>query len=312
MDVRALHPSARTALPALERLAAGQDGVVTRHDVVAAGASVEAVRTMVRRQEWRRLLPGVLLVETHRRGLALQRSWARAAVLAVEGAVVAGPTAAVLHGLPPGPPTSRVHVARRAPVQVGSRPLVVHRWDPPVDHVVDLGGLPTTSRVRTVADLVPRLERPDALALLDGLLRSGDAEELVAASLLCAGRPGCVVVGDLWALADARAESVLESRVRLRCHDGGVPPDDLQVEVRDEHGVLLARGDMAFRRRRSERRGLLLLEADGADPHSTPEAVYRDRWRTNALVALGHDVVRCTWRDTLAPSVVPALVRRAL
>ncbi|MEJ5866737.1 hypothetical protein WDV85_03165 [Pseudokineococcus sp. 5B2Z-1] len=197
-------------------------------------------------------------------------------------------------------------------MQVGARPLVVHRWDPRAGEVVDLAGLPVTSRARTLADLVPRLDRPDALALLDAALRSGCAEELATASRLCAGRPGTTAAGDLWALADARAESVLESRVRLRCHDGGVPPDDLQVEVRDEHGVLLARGDMVFRDRRPERRGLLLLEADGAAPHSSPEALYRDRWRANALVALGHDLVRCTWRDNLTPGAVPAMVRRAL
>jgi very-short-patch-repair endonuclease len=55
----------------------------------------------------------------------------------------------------------------------------------------------------------------------------------------------------------------------------------------------------------------LVLEADGREVHSTPDALYRDRWRANALVALGHDVIRCTWADTLDPDRVPAMVRSA-
>lgn len=69
---------------------------------------------------------------------------------------------------------------------------------------------------------------------------------------------------------------------------------------------------MPFRARRRGRTGLLLLEADGRTVHDAPEALHRDRWRTNTLVALGHAVVRCTWRDTLNACAVPLLVERAL
>ncbi|MEJ5912917.1 hypothetical protein [Pseudokineococcus sp. 1T1Z-3] len=312
MDVRSLAPPHLEALRRLTDVAARQDGVLCRADVLRAGASGQLPRTMVARGEWLPLLRGTVLAEPWRTGVALQRSWARGASLLLPGAVVAERTAAVLHGLPTGPRDGRVHVASGREVQVGSRPLAVHRWDVPPEHLVDLSGLTVTSRVRTTADLSLALDRPDALALLDALARSDGAEALAEARALAAGRRGSPAVADLWGLADARAETPLESRARLRCIDGGLAPDDLQVEVVDDDGELLARSDMVFRHRRPSRPGLLLLEADGQEPHSAPEPLFRDRSRQNRLVALGHDVVRCTWRDTLSRGAVPAMVRAAL
>ncbi|MEJ5912833.1 hypothetical protein [Pseudokineococcus sp. 1T1Z-3] len=57
---------------------------------------------------------------------------------------------------------------------------------------------------------------------------------------------------------------------------------------------------------------MLLLEADGRQFHDPLTALYRDRERANALVGLGHDVVRCTWADTCVPGRVAAIVRAAL
>ncbi len=65
---------------------------------------------------------------------------------------------------------------------------------------------------------------------------------------------------------------VLESRVRLRCLDDGLVPEDLQVGIRDEHAQLLARADTTFRRTAPGALPLL-LEADGRGPHDGPEAL---------------------------------------
>ncbi len=67
-----------------------------------------------------------------------------------------------------------------------------------------------------------------------------------------------------------------------------------------------------FRSRSRPGPGCLVLEADGQAVHGTPEALYPDRWRADAIVALGHDVIRCTWADALDPHRVPAVVRAAL
>lgn len=286
--------------------------MLTRRDVLAAGGTPSLIRARLGTGAWEPLLHGAYLVDPSVEGPALQRSWARSAVLTVRGAVLGLGTAARLHGWEGAPATGVVDVLVDHEVRRARRRLSPHRFAVAPDDVVDLAGLPTTSPVRTLADLVPRLDRLDALAVLDAALRSGlvDTAGLAAAERLAADRPDCRAVGGLWALADARAESPLESRARLRCLDDGLVPADLQHEVRDEHGHLLARADLTFDR--GPGRSPLLLEADGRGPHDTPEALHRDRWRTNTLVALGHVVVRCTWRDTCRRLAVPTMVRAAL
>lgn len=239
--------------------------------------------------------------------------------------MLVGGTAARLHGIEGVPWSGRVEAAAARQVRAEPDRLRASRRQVACQHVVDLDGLPVTSVVLTLADLVPRLSRPDALAVLDSALRRDlvDADGLVAAAALVTRRRGAAAaerrgdgrstapLADLWAWADERAESPLESRARCRCLDDYLVPRALQEEVRDEHGHLLARADMTFERL-DPALPPLVLEADGRGPHESPDALYRDRWRANTLVALGHPVVRCTWRDTLSRLAVPTMVRAAL
>lgn len=297
----------------LARLAARQDAVLTRRDVLAAGGDDALLRRLARAGQWEPLLRGSHLAEPWRVGTELQRSWARSAVLAVRGAVVGHGTAAALHGLQGVPRTGLVDLVVDRHVDRGGRRLNLVQSALGAHHVVDLQGIPATSAVRTLADLVPRLGRLEALAVLDSALHLGlvDAAGLRAAAALAAGHRGCTGALDLWSLADGRAESPLESRARLLCLDAGLVPVALQLVVRDAEGCFVARSDLAFERR-DPSQPPLLLEADGAGPHSTPDALYRDRWRANALAALGHPVVRVTWADTCRPGTVPAVVRAVL
>ena len=98
----------------------------------------------------------------------------------------------------------------------------------------------------------------------------------------------------------------METRGRLRCADAGLGPDDLQVEISDQTGLVLARADMLWRRHR------LIAEADGAEFHDRPDALYRDRTRQNDLIAAGFAVVRFTWQDTLSRTRLPRMVLAAM
>ncbi|WP_222263215.1 endonuclease domain-containing protein [Modestobacter marinus] len=81
------------------------------------------------------------------------------------------------------------------------------------------------------------------------------------------------------ALADGRAESPPESRLRVLLTMAGLPPVP-QWSVRRADGVFIARVDLAYPAVR------LAVEYDGAW-HGEPGQLGRDRRRLNALVAAG-------------------------
>lgn len=93
----------------------------------------------------------------------------------------------------------------------------------------------------------------------------------------------------------------------MQCRDGGIPPHDLQVTVGDGSGRVLARGDLGWV---LEGGRLLVAEIDGVGPHSTPEALYRDRERQNRIVATGALLLRFTAGDVHRGGVAAAVRRR--
>ncbi|MFF5069694.1 endonuclease domain-containing protein [Micromonospora olivasterospora] len=174
--------------------------------------------------------------------------------------------------------------------------------------IVDVAGVPATSLLRTVTDVILRQGRYPAVAVLDSALNRGllTDEDVAALPALIRGRRGAVAARTYLAEVDGRAQSPLETRARLRCVDGGVPPDELQLEVRDEEGRLLGIGDLGWRAAR------LIAEADGSDPHAAPDALFADRRRQNRLVNAGWRILRFTWADTLCPDYIPRTVRHAM
>lgn len=295
-------------------LAARQDGVLTWAQLRAGGVGEGQARGHLRSGRWVRLRRGAYLVDRSRGVDGDFWPELRAVALTVPGAVLCGSTAARLWGVDV-PTVGALEVAVRPDRPLHSRSdLRVRTFELRPDEVVRVRGMAVTTPDRTVVDVVLASERPDALAVLDNALRRKlvAAADLPVLSRSATGRPGAAHVADLWAWADGRAESSLESRVRFRCIEGGVPPDDLQVEVRDARGSVLARADMAYRRRSRTNRGLLLVEADGAAVHAAPAAIFRDREKQNALTGEGADVLRFTWRDTLDRLSIPRTIRSAL
>ncbi len=163
-----------------------------------------------------------------------------------------------------------------------------------------------------MTDLVLRLPRVTAVSVLDSALHLGlvSAVELPDLRLRTFRRRGAAISSTWWDLADGRAESPLETRVRLRATDFGYPPDSLQQPVYGPNGVLLGYGDLAWRLPGGR---LLIAEADGRGPHELPTALFRDRRRANDFSALGTVVmVRFTWDDTMHPEYIRAVLRSHL
>ncbi|MFC5381051.1 type IV toxin-antitoxin system AbiEi family antitoxin domain-containing protein [Aquipuribacter nitratireducens] len=303
----------RGKAPAMQivMLSRRQDGVVTWQQARDAGYSQSSVRSLLASGEWRRVRRGAYLVDPGR-SLSHPLVQCRAVVLTTPNAVIAGASATQLWGLrSQRPAVPEVVVPPRGTLR--AKPdLRPHQWRLAADDVTSIRGIPVTTPARSVLDAVRFAGRLDGLALLDESLRRGvlTRSQLLGLRDVARGLPGSVGVEDIWVEADGRAESSLESKVRLRCVDDGLRPDHLQLEIRDARGVLIARVDMAFLVPGS--RVLVVVEADGVGPHSMPEVLAHDRVRGNGLTALGHRLVRFTTVDTIEPATIPSAVRRAL
>ncbi len=168
--------------------------------------------------------------------------------------------------------------------------LVVHRRDGAPLVIVD--GRPATSPAWTAIEVARGLRRPRALATLDAALRSGicSRSDMWRAAKQQAGRRGIVAVRDLLPLADRRAESPMESEVRLAMIDGGLPAPELQYDVVDGNRDL-RRLDFAWPRYR------VAVEYDGLDWHSDPDAMRKDRKRQAALADIGWVVISVVFED---------------
>ena len=275
---------------------AERHGLCTWRQLRGQGVSSVAVSRAVGSGALRRVHRGVYAagdLKARDRALAVMRA----------GAVVSHTTAAALWGF---------DLVRTERAEVtwprnwnGVRPpgVRIHR----ADHleVEALGGVRLTSRIRTLVDCARTLPLEEAVAVIDSALRQGSvtAEELSSAARSASG-PGSAKVRHAFSLADGRAESVLESvlRVVLRLAGVGAEPQ-VVIRVGEE---FVARVDLLVD-------GWLVIEADGFAYHSATGDFRRERRAHNALVLAGFCVLRFTWHDVLTtPDHVAATVRTAL
>jgi very-short-patch-repair endonuclease len=237
--------------------------------------------------------------------MAIEPDEARAA--AGPRAVLSHETAAELLGIElRDPPTRRLTVPRnRSRLRIDGWTVV--RADLQPNEVELHDDRRRTNALRTVLDLCWVLFAAAACVAADSALRQGlvSMDELTSALSRSFGR-GCDRLRRLPALLDARAESVLETLLRLVLLEAGLVPVTQHV-IRDRRGAFVARVDVCWPDQR------LVVEADGFAFHSDRAAYRRDRARLNELERLGWRVLRFTWEDVhQRPEFVVALVRECL
>jgi len=262
--------------------------------------SVRGIRRQLRAGCWLRVHNGVLCMAAHPLPLTTQLA---AATLAIGKPVIAClHSAAELHGF--GVVRSdRVHIV--APRHLPQRArLVMHQLDVPAGEIVRVGGLLATAPARTAVELARRVDRLRSLAVLDAALRTETmtGDDLAEQAERQAGRRGIVQVRKLLPLADARAESPMESATRLLCLTAGLPAPELQYEVRDEFGWPCQYLDLAWPDRK------VAVEYDGVKAHTGAVALRRDRARHNFLVEQGWTIIYATADDVF--HYLNRLVRR--
>ncbi|WP_098462815.1 type IV toxin-antitoxin system AbiEi family antitoxin domain-containing protein [Isoptericola jiangsuensis] len=272
--------------PTLVGAARRQEGLVTIRQCLESGMSRRRVQGHVERKDWERPARGVydtgLVVPTstsdgfaHRR-----RRTALLGPLSHEGTVAVGVSALVLHGVQGSPVRFVPEVAApRAAHRAPDGPVRVRRIL--VTEPERLDGVLVAPVVDSLALAIPTLSRADAVAMMDSALHQGlvTPAGIAGARARATGRRGARRCEPWWSEPDARSESPAESWARVTCTAAGVPPDAVQLVV-VRGGQVVARVDLAWILPDGV---VLLVEIDGRDVHSTPDALLHDRRRQNRI-----------------------------
>jgi len=193
--------------------------------------------------------------------------------------------------------------------------LVVRHVHVPSADLDAIFDVPVTSPTRTAFDVARMLPRTDAVIVLDSMFRRRKAflAKVEAHLAAQAGWPGVVAARRTLSLSDGRAESPMETRLRLLLHDAGLPPPTPQLKIfrvkPDGRQKFVARVDLAYEDWK------IAIEYDG--DHHRDRVTYRfDMERQNELFLAGWTLLRFNADDVLrfpdkAVAVVLAALRRA-
>jgi hypothetical protein len=216
-----------------------------------------------------------------------------AAYLLVEGigGVLGGYSAARLSDIDCAPHTAVAEVL--VPRYVRARPDLAVRFGTPAESdIATVRGCRVTTPLCTSWDLGRRLPLVEAVVALDALAHGGafDPAELLVRRTERPGARGSRGLDAAVALADPRAESPMETRLRLAIVQAGLPRPEVQYRVMDDDGYPLTRVDLAYPDVR------LALEYDG-EHHFDRRQGERDRRRDSLLAGCGWETMRLTSND---------------
>jgi predicted transcriptional regulator of viral defense system len=159
------------------------------------------------------------------------------------------------------------------------------------DDVVLISGVATTSVARTLVDVARHLPAGRAVPLIDAALHRNltTDDEIHDVLRRCWNWPGIRRAQRAVRLADARAESPLESVSRLVMGWYGVPRPELQTTIFDQYDRIVARGDFYW-----EKFGVV-GEADGRSKYENRDVLFAEKERQEVLENLRLVVVRWGW-----------------
>ncbi|HVH23913.1 MAG TPA: hypothetical protein VNA11_15800 [Pseudonocardia sp.] len=224
--------------------------------------------------------------------------------------ILAGYSAADRQGAPcdpKGPVPAELTVGR---IDLRSRKgLIVHRNKLRTDEYQVIDGVPVTTHLRTSYDLARWAgELVEAVVAVDALANRGrfvpsDVLELAGRY---PGARGCARLPRVVELADRRAGSPMESRLRLVLVLRGLPVPEVQFPVLDDQRKRAVWLDLAYPERR------IGIEYEGEE-HTRPERVLRDVGRYTGLVDRGWRIYRFTKYEVYGdPDDIAVKIARAL
>ncbi len=214
-----------------------------------------------------------------------------------------GRTAAWIHGLDL-PPCEPIEVTIPRELSIRTRAGVkLTRAALPTSDQTTHRGFRVTTPLRTVRDLGSRSDLVESTVAVDMALRARLTTVTALGRYIDnnVGTKGIKRLRRSVALADARSESPMETRLRLELIRGRLPSPDLQVDLHDRSGRFLGRADLYYHDLR------LVIEFDGQKHR---ERLTSDLRRQNALIEAGYQVLRFTAPDLLVKGAVAAHVRK--
>lgn len=283
----------RAAELAVDQYFARQYGVITLRQARRAGLSDRMVQYRVETGRWKRLANGVYAIGS------APPNWERnlaAALLFHLRAIVAGRSAAVLHGFP-GFDRGRPEVLvprtsnARSPLSKVERSAFFHQV-----HTTRVRGFEVMTPAETVLSLASRAPAAQIEALVDRTLadRSARLDEYleildrIAGGRVKGSRGLREIVTRRLPTAYQPPQSELERLSRRLTDDPRVPP------AIHQHPILGSAGPMIVDTFIDG--WLLVLEVDGRNYHTRKADFERDRRRDNAAAAQGYVVLRFTWQ----------------
>jgi very-short-patch-repair endonuclease len=223
-----------------------------------------------------------------------------------DGAAFSGLTAAWLHGLDVAP-CKPIEVT--IPKAFGMSRLAgaaVRRASLKADEIVQRRSVPTTSALRTVVDLGGRTPLTEAVVAADLALhaRLVTLTQLRSCVAAHARAKGIARLRRVLDFVETKAESAMETRLRMLLVLAGLPRPKVQIPIHDDDGRFLARPDMLYSPQR------LAIEYDGGNHR---DRLVDDDQRQNRLIGAGFRILRFTAPDVYGdPESVVMQVRHGL
>jgi hypothetical protein len=294
---------------------------MTRSALHSRGTNDADIARQLRRGDWKTVRPGRYLTMPDYTAMGREDRH-RALISAVipdlgPGGVISHTSAAVMLGIDTWDVRlDRVHVSRR--YRYGAR---ASRWVSPHDvaeplSTVLVGDVMVTTPARTVVDCARLVSFEQGVVITDSALRSGlvTVTELDRHLHAAAHKMGIARARTVVAFADARSESVGESRSRVLLRQSALPDLELQYRIRDVLGNDVARVDFAIPELKvagefdgKVKYGRLLRPGESAG-----DAVFEEKRREDAVRDLDWQVVRWVWAELAEPAVVIDRWNRAI
>jgi hypothetical protein len=192
-----------------------------------------------------------------------------------------------------------------------------HRGRLTGEDVTTLHGVPVTSAARAIAETCTIADVEASVIVANSLLHVGAAEmkDLDEQMIVTRSWPRSLTTELVKRLADARIESVAESRALHMFWRERIPRPEPQLEIRDEDGRLIGRVDFAWPDLGA------FAEVDGKGKYlrlrrpgeTLEEFLLREKRREEAIcAATGWVCIRITWEDLARPGLLAQRIRRIL